>query len=383
MASTTPIERSIPGKMERISTRVAFFIAGFAIAAWAPLVPFAKSRLALDEATLGLVLLCLGIGSIVSMPLVGMAAARFGCRNVIWAGAIALCLIIPCLAIAPSMLTLAITLFLFGAAVGTIDVTVNIQAVIIEKASGRSLMSGFHGMFSFGGIIGAGGMSLLLSLGVTPFVATLIISAIILGSIVAIGAHLLPYGSEEEGASFVFPKGIILFLGLLAFICFLTEGAILDWGAVYMSSAKGVPPELAGWGYTIFSVTMTVCRLYGDRIVQRLGDFKSILFGGLFSALGYAIVVVVPHWIPALLGFAFVGIGAANIVPIFFSAAGKQSAMPANQAIAALTFLGYGGILLGPALIGFIAEATSLSIAFVIVAAMMVFVGASAKVVTR
>lgn len=243
MASTIPIERSIPGKMERISTRVAFFIAGFAIAAWAPLVPFAKSRLALDEATLGLVLLCLGIGSIVSMPLVGMAAARFGCRNVIWAGAIALCLIIPCLAIAPSMLTLAITLFLFGAAVGTIDVTVNIQAVIIEKASGRSLMSGFHGMFSFGGIIGAGGMSLLLSLGVTPFVATLIISAIILGSIVAIGAHLLPYGSEEEGASFVFPKGIILFLGLLAFICFLTEGAILDWGAVYMSSAKGVPPS--------------------------------------------------------------------------------------------------------------------------------------------
>jgi MFS family permease len=383
MASSVPIERPTPGKMERISTRVAFFIAGFAIAAWAPLVPFAKGRLNLDEATLGLVLLCLGIGSLLSMPLIGMAAARFGCRKVIVIGAIALCLIIPWLAIAPSVLALAIALFLFGAAIGAIDVTVNIQAVIIEKASRQSLMSGFHGMFSFGGIIGAGGVSLLLGMGVTPFIATLIVSAIILGSIIAIGSYLLPYGSESEGAIFAFPKGIILFLGVLSFICFLAEGAILDWGAVYMSSAKGVSTELAGWGYTVFSITMTICRFYGDGIVQRLGGFKIILLGGLFAALGYFVVVLVPHWIPALLGFALIGVGTSNIVPIFFSAAGKQKIMPANLAIASLTFLGYGGILLGPALIGFIAEVTSLSIAFSLVAVLMLFVGASAKVATR
>jgi MFS family permease len=383
MASSVPIERPIPGKMERISTRVAFFIAGFAVAAWAPLVPFAKNRLGLDEATLGLVLLCLGIGSILSMPLIGMAAARFGCRKVISTGAIALCLIIPCLAIAPSVLSLAVVLFLFGAAVGAIDVTVNIQGVIIEKTSGLSLMSGFHGMFSFGGIIGAGGVSLLLGLGLTPFIATLIVSTIILGSIIAIGGYLLPYGSESDGPIFAFPKGIILFLGVLSFICFLAEGAILDWGAVYMSSAKGLSAELAGWGYTIFSITMTICRFYGDRIVEKLGGFKIILLGGLFAALGYFIVVLVPHWIPALFGFALIGVGTSNIVPIFFSAAGKQKIMPANLAIASLTFLGYGGILLGPALIGFIAEATSLSTAFSLVAVLMILVGGSAKIATR
>ena len=139
----------------------------------------------------------------------------------------------------------------------------------------------------------------------------------------------------------------------------------------------------AGWGYTIFSIAMTVCRLTGDRVVQALGSFRIILFGGLCAAAGLAVAVLAPSWLVALIGFGMVGLGASNIVPVLFSAAGRQTAMPPNLAIAAITFLGYTGGLLGPAVIGFVAHAASLSVALLGVAVLLLVVAASARIVTR
>jgi len=162
-----------PDRLQQISTRVAFFIAGFALAAWAPLVPFAKDRASLDEAALGLLLLCFGAGSIVSMPLAGALASRLGCRAMIAATTILISITLPFLACVDSFSALAATLLLFGAGVGTVDVVVNIQAVIVERASGRSMMSGFHGLFSVGGIVGALSVSTLLFFGASPLIATI------------------------------------------------------------------------------------------------------------------------------------------------------------------------------------------------------------------
>jgi MFS family permease len=377
--TTLSDSRPIPGILEQHSTRMAFFIAGFAIAAWAPLVPYAKARLAVGEATLGLLLLCLGIGSVLTMPLTGLLVARYGCRRVIWLATLFICGTLPFLAIASTIPTLALVLLVFGAGIGTVDVAVNIQAIIVEKATGRPLMSGFHGMFSVGGIVGAGGVSLLLSGGVEPFAAMLVVAGLIIVALLALGRWLLPYGSERDTPLFVRPRGIVLFVGLLCLICFLAEGSILDWGAVFLHSVRQVPVAEAGWGFTIFSIAMTICRLTGDRIVLALGGTRILVLGGLLAAGGLALAVLAP-WLPvALLGFAIVGVGAANIVPVLFSSAGKQTLMPTNLAVAAITIFGYAGHLMGPALIGFVAEITSLSLALLGIAVLFLLVTASAR----
>lgn len=377
-------EYPVPGYCEQISTRVAFFIAGFGIATWAPLIPYAKDRLSIDEGVLGLLLLCLGAGSLITMPLAGALAARFGCRLMILVASLLLCISLPFLATSASILALIITLLIFGAAIGTIDVVVNIQAVIVEKASGRAMMSGFHGLWSIGGFIGAGAVSGLLGAGVSPLVATLCVIVVIIGLLLAFGKHLLPYGSEEENSPlFVLPKGIVLFIGFLCFIVFLAEGSMLDWSAVFLASLRGVDFSHAGLGYFVFSVAMTIGRLSGDRIVQALGGKKVLLFGGACAAAGIIIAIFIPTWIVSLIGFGLVGLGASNIVPILYSVLGRQKVMPTNLAVSAVTTLGYSGILVGPALIGFVAHIATLSFAFFGVAALLLIVSASSGIATQ
>jgi hypothetical protein len=271
----------------------------------------------------------------------------------------------------------------FGAAVGTIDVTVNIQAIIVETAAGRAMMSGFHGLFSVGGIVGSGLVSALLWAGVTPVLAVLCIVACIVVAVIVYGRALLPYGSDRDAPLFVIPRGVVIVLGVLSLLTFMAEGAVLDWGAVYLTTVREIDPTFAGWGFTVFSVAMTICRLTGDRIVQGLGGVNVLRWGGLLAAAGTTLVVVAPVFPVALVGFALVGVGASNIVPVLFSAAGRQTVMPPNFAIAAMTVLGYTGVLLGPALLGFIAQATSHAVALLGVALTLLMVAASARIATR
>jgi hypothetical protein len=248
-------------RLEQVSTRIAFFIAGFVMAAWAPLVPFAKARAAIDDGVLGLILLSLGVGSIVTMPLAGALAARFGCRLVIAVSTVLLCLTLPMLATVVGLPLLIGAVLVFGAGVGALDVAINIQAIIVERASGRSMMSGFHGQFSLGGMAGAAGVTALLGAGSSPFAATLCVSAAILVMLALAAPHLLPYGARREGPVFAFPHGVVLFIGVLCFIVFLTEGAVLDWSAVFLTSARGMEASYAGLGYAAFALTMTVGRI--------------------------------------------------------------------------------------------------------------------------
>ncbi|TWH46777.1 MFS transporter [Sporomusa sp. KB1] len=371
----------VPGLWEQISTRVAFFIGGFAISAWAPLVPYAKERLGVDEAALGLLLLCLGAGAISTMPFAGTMAARFGCRRMIWFASLFICISFPFLATTASLPVAVIALLIFGAAVGMVDVVINIQAVIVEKASGRAMMSGFHGLWSLGGFIGAGSMSGLLGTGASPLVAVLCVIVTIVGLLLIFGRYLLPYGSDEEhGSLFILPKGIVLFIGFLCFIVYLAEGSMLDWSAVFLTSLRGVDFSYAGLGYSLFSVAMMMGRLNGDHIVFKFGGKKIVLFGGICAAAGVAIAIFIPNWAVSFIGFGLVGLGASNIVPVLYSALGRQKVMPTNLAVSAVSTLGYSGILAGPALIGFIAHTLSLSFAFFVVAVMLLVVAVSSRV---
>jgi predicted MFS family arabinose efflux permease len=359
---------------EQRATRIVFFVTGIGNSIWAALVPFAKARTEISDGALGLLLLCLGIGSIVTMPISGALTAKFGCRRVIIVANLVVVATLPFLATLSSLPWLAATLAMFGAGIGAIDVAMNIQAIIVERASGRSMMSGFHGLFSVGGGAGAGGMAALLSFGASPLAATL---SVLLGMLIALciaASHLLPFGAKNDGPAFALPRGIVLFIGALCFVLFLTEGAVLDWSGVFLTSIRHITPSYSALGYAAFATTMTIGRLTGDRIVHRLGQTRVVLMGGLCAGLGLAAAAVVPSWQLGLLAFALVGVGCANIVPILFSAVGRQTVMPENVAVPAISTLGYAGVLAGPAGIGFIAHLANLPTAFAILAVMLLVV---------
>lgn len=385
-STTAPISATAPARPLAASraaahaTRVAFFISGFAMAAWAPLVPFTKAQLSLHEATLGLLLLCMGAGSIVSMPLAGALSARWGCRRVLVASALLVCASLPLLALAPTAPWLGVALFLFGAGIGGLGCAGNIQAILVERASGRPMMSGFHGLFSLGGVAGAGGMIVLLGvLGTSLGQATAAVAAVVLALLALAAPHFLAGGGAQSGPAFARPTGVVLFIGTLCFILFLAEGAMLDWSAVFLTQVQGTPAERAGLGYAAFATAMTVGRLTGDRWVRRIGPQRTVLTGALLAAAGLGLATLAPTWPLALPGFALVGLGCSNIVPVLFSLAGRQHAMPESLAVPAIATMGYAGVLMGPALIGFVAHGTSLVAALLLLAGLLGAVAASAR----
>lgn len=376
----TPAQRKpAAGRAEQHSTRLLFLLAGFSAAAWASLVPVAKASTGVNEGQLGLVLLCLGIGSLLAMPVSGVVSTRHGCRKVLMVCGVALCACLPLLASVQNVFTLAAALFFFGAMIGTFDCVMNIQAVIVERDSKRPLMSGFHGFYSLGGLLGAATTSTIMDLGVSPFAT---VSAIALAGVLllmGIRRHVLPYGNPAEGPPFALPRGEVLFLGMLCMTVFLVEGSMMDWSAVMLTENHGMPVAQAGYGFAAFSLTMTVGRLTGDRIVARVGRRRVVTVGGLLAMGGILLATLVPLWQAALLGYAMVGLGCSNIVPVLFTAVGRQTSMPQSVAVPAMSTLGYAGVLAGPAAIGFIAHHSSLPMAFLLVAALMLFVAISGR----
>ncbi len=375
---------SVPGVAQQHATRLTFLLSGFAMAAWAPLVPFVKLRLAISDGTLGLLLLCIGAGSTFSMPLTGFLTGKLGCKTVILIASTLLLLSLPLLTLMDSTAGMALILLVFGAAMGMIDVAMNVHAVVVEKASGRAMMSGFHGFFSMGSIFGALAVTGLLFLGLTPFQSVVLVVILLAILVVFTSPHLWRHTRHEgDGPIFVLPRGWVVLLGFLCFVMFMTEGSMLDWGALFLTTERGVSAHQAGLGYAVFSVAMTAGRLTGDRIIATFGRFNVLMYGSLCASLGLVLLTTVDNFWIAGLGFVMIGFGAANLVPIMFSAAGNQTSMPASMAIASVTTLGYAGILAGPALIGFIAQVSSLSIALGCVAAMMLCVAACARAVVR
>lgn len=367
----------------RLATRLAFFVAGFGLACWAPLVPLAKMRLEIGEGALGLLLLCLGGGSVLAMQFTGAFISRLGARPIIVAGGVGQAILLPFLALAPTVPTMAIALLLFGGFLGLIDVSMNVHAVEVEKRSAKPLMSGFHGLFSVGGFLGALLLTGALSAGISPLTGTLAAAVLMVGAILFAARRLLDTSRIEEAPFFVVPRGIVALLALLAAITFLTEGAMLDWGALLLTDKGLLPTAQAGLGYSVFAVAMTIGRLTGDAVVARFGDRRTLFWGGLLAITGYVVLLTASLASIALLGFLLIGLGAANMVPVLFRQAGAQTVMPSGLAIAAVTTVGYAGVLAGPAGVGFAAQAIGLPGAFWSLTLMVALVPICAAVATR
>lgn len=364
------------------ATRLSFFLAGFVMAVWAALVPFAKSRLGMDEGSFGLLLLCVGLGALVTMPFFGILVARAGCRPIL-AVALPAALFLPAaVSLMSSSWAAAALLVLFGAAFGAVDVSMNVHSVAVEKAAGRKLLSGFHALYSVGGVAGALLMTALLNISLPPWLAALLLAATASLIWLAAGRWVLPDAGKSEHSAkqrFVFPKGAILVIGLLAGVMFLVEGSILDWGAVFLSEAKGADMENASLGFAAFSAAMTLMRLVGDRLIMRLGAKRTTCWGALIAAAAIVAAVLVPSPGAAMAAFFIVGAGVANIVPILFASSGEQDEMPMSLALASITTLGYAGLLAGPAVIGAVAHAASLPAALIGEALLLVAAAAAAS----
>ncbi|MDA9489165.1 MFS transporter [Bradyrhizobium sp. CCBAU 11361] len=362
-----------------LGTRLTFFVAGFGLAAWAPLVPIAKERLVLDDRMLGLLLLCLGTGSVIAMLMTSVSNARYGSKPIILAGGLGLAIILPCLAIADTPVKLGATLFAFGVSIGSIDVAMNIHAIESERATGRPLMSGFHAQYSIGEFTGSAVVTSFLSLQLGSLISTLVCSALMTIVIVSAWPGLLATGSRQQGPLFVLPHRSVLLIAVLAAITFLVEGAMLDWSALLLVERDLLAEAHGGIGCMLFSIAMTAGRLSGDAVVARIGDRATLMLGTLPIVTGFLAVVAAPVALIAMAGFLLIGLGISNVVPVLCRRAGKQKVMPAGIAIAVITTGGYTGILVGPAGIGLIAHMFGLPVAFGMLGALMSIVTLSAR----
>ena len=361
------------------ANRASFLVAGGGIAAWAPMIPYVQERFALDPQQLGLLLLCIGIGSFCSMPLTGFLASRLGCRTLIYSGVCVLSACLIAITLVQQIYVMAAVLFIFGISSVILDVTSNINAARVDLMVGRPIMSGLHGLYSVGGFAGSLSVTFALSAGSALPVTGCIAAALCLAVVFAGCRHVLTAanaaveGESADGTGRALHP-LVLLIGVLCFIMFMTEGSMLDWSGVFLNKERGVSIEHAGYGYAAFAIAMTICRLTGDKIVATLGRRRVLVMGAIFAAAGIALAVMVPHPMVSLVGFGMVGVGAANLVPQTISYAATERRVPIARAILIVNAIGYIGGLLGPALIGFVAHRIGLEETFLLLACLVLVV---------
>jgi MFS family permease len=355
-----------------LATRLFFLVLGVCSAIVAPLIPVLKTRYGAEDDVLGGILLMLGIGSVLTMPWSGVMCRRFGLRSVMIMSGSLLGVSVTLVTFAPSPFFAVAFFLLMGGSMGVLDVSMNLHAVEMETATGKPLMSGFHGFYSLGGFVGALLISLIMGfsgeikhsgLGVSLFC----------GLIVALGGRFLISQIRtglEESKRPSFPFAVLL-IGTLCAVTFASEGSVGDWsGLVIQTKALG-SKETLGYGYAAFAAAMTLGRLTGDRLRARLGDLRCSVGGGIICATGFLIVGLSSSLVSIVAGFALVGLGAANIVPVLFSAASRLPGVPSETAIASVTTMGYAGFLVCPPLLGLISKSISLSYSVLLVAVSM------------
>jgi len=361
--------------------RTQFFVLGVMFATWGVHVPTVKSHYGLGEQALALAMLAGGAGALLALAQAGRIVGRFGPSAVAGTMGVLCCASVACLLAFSSYAALLIVMLGFGITGSLLDVSVNVEATEIERLSQRPLMSGFHGMFSLGGMAGAGLGSAAPALGLTAqghlFVATG------LGAVCALVASraMLPVepGAADEKRPLSIPRGPLLLLGVLASMGLIAEGAMYDWSVLFMKQERGSQASTAALAYASFSGAMAVGRFGGDWVRARMSGTKLMRASGVLGAAGMALALAVPSPVVALAGFALVGLGLSNVVPVIFSAASQVPSVSSAHGIAAVSGVGYLGMMAGPPLIGLIAEHSSLTAGLVVVVVFAVFMALSAK----
>ena len=352
-----------------------FFVNGFLTGSWAPQIPVFLTRLDIGEFTLGLLILVFGAGAVSAMMWAGHLIARHGSQRVVRifgaAGTFGLLLV----ALAPNVPVAAVTMYLFGGMIGAMDVAMNANAVTVEKKLARAIMSSSHGFWSLGGFVGGGlGGIAIQNYGHLAHAAVVTVVAIA-AMAVALRYVIADLPVAQEHRTFSLPRSPAVYVvGLMALLTMNSEGAVLDWAALYLRQELGADIATAGFAFAAFAGAMALMRFMGDGVRNRLGAVATFRISSLVAAAGMLAAGLSPWPWLVIAAFAVSGLGIANMVPILFSAAGNQPGVSSGAGMSVVTTMGYSGILAAPSVIGFVGERTGFSPVFIAVAALLVLV---------
>lgn len=361
----------------RWATTGVFVVNGAAIGTWVAQIPWIQERFDLSKSAMGLVITGMAIAVILAFPIAGQAIVRHGSEKVVWVGGIATALAVNLPVLAPHAAVVALALFVLGASSATQDVAMNSHGVKVEHDLAKPIMSSLHAGWAFGGMAGAGLAALFHALEVDPRISVAIASALLLALLFATASRI-GHGSAAEGddaPSFALPSRGVVLLAILCLLVMVTEGAMADWGGLYLRQDLGASAALAALAYSFFTAGMTVGRVAGDAVNHRIGPVALLRWGALLTGIPLGAMLLIGEPAAALIGLFLVGLGVANGVPLMFSAAGRQPDTPPGPGIAAVSSMGSLGFLAGPPVIGFLADAISLpwALASLILGAVVVF----------
>lgn len=357
----------------RIAISCFFFIQGLTFASWASRIPDIKNSLQLSDAALGAILLSLPIGQFFALALSGYLVTRYGSRIVLITTSVLYPATLLLIGLASVPLALIVALLLTGFFGNIYNIAVNTQAVGIEALYGRSIMASFHGLWSLAGFTGGLIGTFMIAQELSPFQHYWIINGITLLLALVFVGSTLPRDAKTDQSKpklFVKPDKAILILGVLAFSCMICEGTMFDWTGVYFDKIIKTPKELTQLGFVAFMSTMAGGRLIADFLITRLGARRMILISGCMIFTGISILVAFPYVIPSIAGLLIAGFGVSSVVPLAYGLAGQSRTMPAGQALAAVSSLGFLGFLIAPPMIGFVSQGYSLRLAFGLIALM-------------
>ncbi len=358
----------------RLATYMGYIILGLSFGLWAMLIPFIKDSLNINKAELGVLLLQIAFGSVVSMFFTGFITSKIGCKKSVIISTLLIILCFLIISLSTNMFIAAIFMFLLGAGFGMLDVTVNIQGVFVEESLKKHLMAGFHSMYSFGVFFGVLLASLLLKY--YDFLPAVLIFTSCLFLLLIINIpFFLKYGGDAPKKILIKPTRILFVLGVVCFIAFVVEGIVLDWSALFMREVKKVATEYVGYSFSLFYLTMGIIRLLGDKIAERYSSQNILFISSLIAIGGMMTMLYIPYVWATYIGFTLAGAGLANLVPVTISASGKYKGnMPVNIAVSAVATIGYFGTLFGPSIMGFVSEMTNLRVAFTIITCTLLFI---------
>ena len=361
--------------------RTQFFVMGVLFATWGVHVPTVKAHYGLGEQALALAMLASGVGALAALAYAGRIVGRWGPRGVAAAMGVLSCAAIASLIALPQYAALIVVMLVFGSCGSLFDVSLNAEATEIERLAAKPLMSGFHGMFSLGGMIGAGLGSAAPKLGLTAQGHLLLATGACLVAVLLACRAMLPVPEKaaEEKHPLSLPRGPLLLLGVLASMGLIAEGAMYDWSVLFMKQERSSDASTAALAYASFSAAMAAGRFGGDWVRARLAPTRLMRISGVLAAIGMALALAVPSPLLALLGFGLVGLGLSNVVPVLFSAASQVPGVSPAHGIAAVSGVGYLGMMAGPPLIGLVAEHSSLTAGLVVVVFFAAFMALSAK----
>jgi fucose permease len=360
----------------RWAVAAMFFINGFILGSWAPQIPEFATRLAISEFVLGLLILCFGLGAVVAMVMAGHLIARYGSQRTLRLFACVAIFGLLIVALAPSVPLAAIALFLFGGSIGAMDVSMNSNAVVVERKLARAVMSSSHGFWSLGGFAG-GGIGGILIQNYGHLAHAGLVTLIALAGIGVALRYVIAddHHAAQEHKKFSLPRDPTIYvIGFMALLCMNSEGAVLDWAALYLRQELGTDIATAGFAFAAFSGAMAVMRFAGDGIRNRYGAVATFRVSALISAAGMLVAGLAPWPWVSIAAFAFCGLGIANMVPILFSAAGNHPGLSSGAGMSVVTTMGYSGILVAPSLIGFVGGKVGFSPVYVAVALLLMLV---------